>query len=209
MAIKRSGVILIDMRYDNKKGRVEPALLLFCQGNVCSDGGGQRDNDDKTDAHTASRELYEESCGLIYISAEHLENCPKFIQKHRKSRSSLYFANINIPEIDTSLFRSNRYALKRQKAPQCWLEKQSIKILYISDVKKALLTEELLLNPTNETSNVQIAKKFQIIVPIMEQYIAQNTIPTLSISPYKNTDNFKDSPFLESIASFALKFPTA
>ena len=174
----RSGVILVDMNYDNKKGRNESC--------------------------TASRELREESANLICISPNSLETCPKYIQIDRRRKMCYYFVGINSCDIDLSLFENNRRIIRKYKdSLQCWKETQHIRVFYISDIKDMLQTStDMRLRDVNELVELQIALKFRRLFYILEEYVLRKSIPRLDIIKSGKDINSQDSIFLKGTTSF-------
>ncbi|HSW76468.1 MAG TPA: hypothetical protein VLG50_05460 [Candidatus Saccharimonadales bacterium] len=129
-------------------------IMLFQQGNICSDAGGQADQVDKDTAETASRECREESANLLYFSPETLRQCPTWIDKSKKKWSCYYFVDIDILGIDLSLFYTNRKILQKLKAPQQWKEKQHIRLFNLSTL--------------DDNHNCKIAHKIKSIVQMID-----------------------------------------
>jgi len=132
------GVILVEKEYDNKKGRCEPAIILFRENSMigrCTDAGGTQDPSDIDVKHTAMRELQEESANLFRF--DHLNLTP--FQSYTNQNYTCFF--IYIEPICAEHYNDNLKILRQNLAPQCWLETNKLYRFYVSDLLKMNLDE--------------------------------------------------------------------
>ncbi len=140
------GVILIEKEYDNGKGRCEPAIILFRENGKfgsCTDAGGQQDINDIDVKYTATRELQEESANLFRINPLDLSSAHFYTIKNY----TCFF--VYIESINAKYYNENYNILKRNKAPQCWLETNKLHRFYVSDLIKMNLSEHSQLHVTD------------------------------------------------------------
>jgi len=127
---KNGGIILIEYAYDNKKGRCEPAIILFRGRDLCSDGGGNQDKSDTDIKDTATRELNEESANLFRLRPSTLETVPYHIDKNY----TCFFVGIQ-NSIPTQYFDENLAIIKKNGGPHEWREMSQLHKFYISDLR--------------------------------------------------------------------------
>jgi hypothetical protein len=141
--VNRAGIILIEKSYDNKKGRNEPAIILFRGRSMCADGGGKMDKEDTNLQVTATRELIEESANLFRLNTNILKQNLSYTYNDR----ICYFVGINGP-IHINYFEDNIKIISEFNVSHSWKETTRIHKFYISDLKN------MDLNIPNHLTNV-------------------------------------------------------
>ncbi len=100
--------------------------------NTWSDGGGKRESFDDSPAHTATREMREESSGLVAIPPEYLANTLMIDIGHKY----MCFVIATDTYIDAGLYKENRRILALNNAPGGWRETIAIGKFYLTDLLK-------------------------------------------------------------------------
>lgn len=192
----RSGILLIDLEYNG-----EPAIVLLQHFAICSDGGGRAEDTDLSEAHTASREFYEESAGAILISPEMLEKCPRHIDKVRGEDQCYFICDIEVTDFHVTNFYRNRDLIRSDKsAPTHWKEKQHLRIFYLNDIIQCLGNKPFVV-PDVTGQELQISRKFIKFIPVIMDHIKDMTIPTLVLKSVNQNDG-SDLPFLSGTQTF-------
>lgn len=198
----RSGLFLLDMNYNNKKGRAEPAFMMFQNGTYCTDGGGNHDKLDKSCAHTAAREFREESSNLLHICVDSLSKCPSYIHNFKRKDLCYYFASTDLSKVDLSLFKSNLAVIKNKNSPSGWKEKQAIKMFYLSDMQEMSVSSIFEIRDADNSDLFYISPRYSFLPNVLTNLIFKDVIPCLKISA---TLNHTDLPFLDGTKSFLIK----
>ena len=130
--------ILLQTR-DNYKPAVDPNAsepLSFSDNRPFTDGGGRADPNDLTPAHTAAREMREESANLIAFTPEQL--APSLAL----DLDGKYICYVVITDpINIAEFAKNKQIVSDQGAPPEWLETASMAKFYLADLTTRTRTD--------------------------------------------------------------------
>lgn len=133
-----AGIMLVETKYNNNKGRNEAAIILFCDQNksIYEDAGGGYEIKDETIEHTAQREGLEETLGMICVTdLDIIKNYS--IDLHRKNNPSYKccFIGLESGQFNKKDFIENKYRLNNvRKLPIEWSETGDMARFYINDL---------------------------------------------------------------------------
>lgn len=143
-----SGIILVE-EFTNKRGRREPAVILFrnIRMNMYGDLGGYLDYEDTLEkyplAEGSIREAYEESRGLVDITdAKHIIKKIGNINPYIDTKQyRCHFVGIKSGLLYNSDFKKNMRLLDAARVSRSYKETNDVARFYVSDlVKSGVLT---------------------------------------------------------------------
>jgi len=120
-----AGVVIVE-NYYTKNGKKIPCILVAKDINRDKfiDFGGRYEYGHDNLQTTAHHELREESCNLFNISPQVLQLMPYSDSKYQSHYYRTYFIKIN--GVSRKMYYNNLRTLRKNNAPNCWLETNSI-----------------------------------------------------------------------------------
>lgn len=149
-----------------------------------SDGGGKSESSDASLAHTAAREMREESANLIAISPEALEGTLIIDIAFRYK----CFIVIIDTTIDNELFTGNRALIRKQGGPPEWLESANVTKFYVTDLlTRSRLDTAFDINGTE----LPLSSRAQLILNkmVQMQHDSEKNIHVIPLTRTVSTDN--------------------
>jgi hypothetical protein len=188
-----AGVLIIENYYDNRKGRSEPAILLFksSTNSEYQELGGSVDTNLTSSLavlqQTAKRELREESCNLFNIRAEldrkiNEKNMFVDINTSNGSLYRCYVVGIEGMIFGEDVFDINCKLVKEQGAPSHWKETNDVKRFFISDLIKCItLKNNMCLNADGNNCKIR-QRTIDVLAKIVNGYNSDNSIANNAIN---------------------------
>jgi len=131
---KGAGIMVFESVYSPRIEEVEMCVLLFRDRitGEYSEGGGRRDVGETFAAETACRELQEESCNLLTLTPDVVQQCEYVAQK-----SYVCFA-CHVHGIQPATFDQNHLKIA-SSSPSCWKEKDHLTYVPVESVRACIV----------------------------------------------------------------------
>lgn len=198
-------LILVE-EYNNHRGRIEPAVILFRDDNTHTrsgrnvgptykNGGGKYDSKkDSTMEDCAVRELMEESSNLFRINSKFLENAESYV--HYQTHQAFAIRVSSNRGIKSDWYSYNIELLKKNNAPHDWIETSDMKRFFISDFTNDLLTGPLDANECITVNDAQGTprKIFGMTRACLRELVAGSKHKNLPLITLRENQNYQRGP---------------